>query len=223
MVKFRPIVILSAAISIDGKIATKTGDSRLSSKKDLIRLHRLRSKVDAILIGTNTLHRDDPLLTVRHVKGKNPIRIILDSNGTIPSDSKILKTARQTPTILVVSKSISPTNLQRLQKFPIEIIVAGTRDVNLRLLLKKLASKKIKILMVEGGGTVNWNFIKNNLYDKLVVTISPRIIGGRDSVSLVQGPGFAKVADSPALYLEKTRRIGDFLVLYYSKSGRLIS
>src|SRR3989338_6543970 len=77
MEKSRPHVILSAAISIDGKIATRLGDSKLSSKKDKIRLHRLRSKVDAILVGKNTIHRDDPLLTVRYVKGKNPTRIIL--------------------------------------------------------------------------------------------------------------------------------------------------
>ena len=83
-------VILSAAISIDGKISTRINDSKLSSKQDSIRLHKLRSKVDAILIGKNTLLQDDPLLTVRHVKGKNPIRIILDSSGTISMKSKII-------------------------------------------------------------------------------------------------------------------------------------
>ena len=83
MEKSRPYVILSAAISIDGKIATRLGDSKLSSKKDRIRLHKLRSKVDAILVGKNTVHRDDPLLTVRYAKGKNPTRIILDSQGRI--------------------------------------------------------------------------------------------------------------------------------------------
>ena len=86
-------VILSAAISIDGKISTRINDSKLSSKEDSIRLHKLRSKVDAILIGKNTLLQDDPLLTVRHVKGKNPIRIILDSSGTISIKSKIIKTS----------------------------------------------------------------------------------------------------------------------------------
>jgi len=84
MAKFSPHVILSAALSIDGKISTRSGDSKLSSKEDSIRLHKLRSKVDAILIGKNTLLQDDPLLTVRYTKGKNPTRIILDSKGTIP-------------------------------------------------------------------------------------------------------------------------------------------
>ena len=93
MEKFNMHIILSAAISIDGKISTRSNDSKFSSKEDIIRLHKLRSKVDAILIGKNTLLRDDPLLTVRHTKGKNPIRIILDSKGTISKNSKIIKTS----------------------------------------------------------------------------------------------------------------------------------
>ncbi|MEK0336502.1 MAG: dihydrofolate reductase family protein, partial [Nitrosopumilus sp.] len=90
MEKSKPYVILSAATSIDGKIATRTGDSKLSSKQDSVRLHKLRSKVDAILVGKNTVFRDNPLLTVRYTKGKNPIRIVLDSKGTISKKSKIL-------------------------------------------------------------------------------------------------------------------------------------
>ena len=89
MEKSRPYVIISGAISIDGKIATKTGDSKLSSKQDSIRLHKLRSKVDAILVGKNTVLVDDPLLTVRHTIGKNPTRIILDSKGILSNKSKI--------------------------------------------------------------------------------------------------------------------------------------
>ena len=84
-------VILSAAISIDGKISTRINDSKLSSKEDSIRLHKLRSKVDAILIGKNTLLQDDPLLTVRYTKGKNPTRIILDFIDIVPEESKIIR------------------------------------------------------------------------------------------------------------------------------------
>ena len=99
MEKSKMYVILSAAISIDGKISTRKNDSKLSSKEDSIRLHKLRSKMDAILIGKNTLLRDDPLLTVRYAKGKNPIRIILDSKGSISKNSKIIKTSDAIPTI----------------------------------------------------------------------------------------------------------------------------
>ena len=217
MEKSNPYVILSAAISIDGKISTRTNDSKLSSKDDSIRLHKLRSKVDAILIGKNTLLQDDPLLTVRHTKGKNPIRIILDSKGTIPINSKIIKTSNEISTIVAVSKKISKVNLLKLKKLPIEIIVAGENSVNLKLLMKKLSNKKIKTILVEGGGTVNWEFIKNDLFNELIVTLSPYLIGGNHATSFVGGKGFAKISNSPNLKLKSIKRLKNYLVLNYIK------
>jgi len=217
MAKFSPHVILSAALSIDGKISTRSGDSKLSSKEDSIRLHKLRSKVDAILIGKNTLLQDDPLLTVRYTKGKNPTRIILDSKGTIPINSKIIKTSNEIPTIIVVSKKISKINLLKLQKLPIEIIIAGENSINLKLLLKKLSSKKIKTVLVEGGGTVNWEFIKNDLFHELIITLSPFLVGGNDSISFVEGEGFRKISNSPNLKLKSIKRLKNYLVLNYVK------
>ena len=217
MEKSNPYVILSAAISIDGKISTRAGDSKLSSKEDSIRLHKLRSKVDAILIGKNTLLQDDPLLTVRYTKGKNPIRIILDSKGTISKNSKIIKTSNDVPTIIVISKKISKINLLKLQKLPVEIIVSGENSINLKLLLKKLSSKKIKTILVEGGGTVNWEFIKNNLFNELIITLSPFLIGGNDAISFVEGKGFAKISNSPNLKLKSIKRLKNYFVLNYVK------
>ena len=210
-------VILSAAISIDGKISTRTNDSKISSKEDSIRLHKLRSKVDAILIGKNTLLQDDPLLTVRHTKGKNPIRVILDSKGTIPITSRIIKTSSEIPTIIVVSKKITDKNLLKLKKLPVEIIVSGENSVNLKLLMKKLSTKKIKTILVEGGGTVNWEFIKNNIFNELIGTLSPYLIGGNDSISFVEGKGFAKITNSPKLKLKSIKRLKNYLVLNYLK------
>jgi 2,5-diamino-6-(ribosylamino)-4(3H)-pyrimidinone 5'-phosphate reductase len=180
MEKYKPHVILSAAISIDGKIATRTGNSKLSSNEDLRRLHKLRTKVDAIIIGKNTLMRDDPLLTVRYTKGKNPIRIILDSKGDISTKSKILQTSDKVPTIIAVSKKITKSNLQKLNKFPVKVIITGEKSVNIKSLLKKLSEKKIKSILVEGGGTVNWEFIKQDIFDELIITLSPFVIGGND-------------------------------------------
>ena len=162
-------IILSAAISIDGKISTRTNDSKLSSQEDSTRLHKLRSKVDAILIGKNTMLQDDPLLTVRHTKGKNPTRIILDSKGTISKNSKIIRTSDKIPTIIAVSKKISKANLSKLKKLPVEIIISGENSVNLKLLMKKLSTKKIETILVEGGGTVNWEFIKNIIFNKFPI------------------------------------------------------
>ena len=217
MEKSRPHVILSAAISIDGKIATRLGDSKLSSKKDKIRLHRLRSKVDAILVGKNTIHRDDPLLTVRYVKGKNPTRIILDSQGTISVNSKILQTCNKVPTIIAVSKRISKVNLQKLKRFPVEIIMTGENSVNIKSLMNNLSKRKINTVLVEGGGTINWQFIQNNLFDEVLITIAPFIIGGTDAITFVQGRGFDKIIKSPRLRLNTIKRLENHLVLHYTK------
>ena len=217
MEKFNMYVILSAAISIDGKISTRSNDSKLSSQEDSIRLHKLRSKVDAILIGKNTLLQDDPLLTVRHTKGKNPTRIILDSKGTISKNSKIIKTSDKIPTIIAVSKKISKVNLSKLKKLPVEIIISGENSVNLKLLMKKLSTKKIETILVEGGGTANWEFIKNNIFDELIITLSPYLIGGNDATSLVEGKGFSKIVNSPNLKLKSVKRLKNHLVINYIK------
>ena len=210
-------IILSAAISIDGKISTRSNDSKLSSQDDSIRLHKLRSKVDAILIGKNTMLQDDPLLTVRYTKGKNPTRIILDSKGTISKNSKIIKTSDKIPTIIAVCKKISKVNLSKLKKLPVEIIISGENSVNLKLLIKKLSTKKIETILVEGGGTVNWEFIKNDIFDELIITLSPYLIGGNNATSLVEGKGFTKIVNSPNLKLKSVKRLKNHLVINYIK------
>ena len=215
MVKSRPYVILSAAISIDGNMATKTGDSKLSSKKDLVRVHKLRSNVDAILIGKRTMMIDDPSLTVRYVKGKNPIRIILDSGGSINSNSKIIQTCRKIPTIIAVSEKISEKNIARLQRYGLEVIKCGNKKINLKKLLSILKKKNINKLLVEGGGTTNWSFFKNDLVDEIILTLTPFILGGKNAISLVEGDGFSKISQSYPLKLKNMRRLKNELVLRY--------
>ena len=216
MEKSRPRVILSAAMSLDGKIATKTGDSELSSKQDKVRIHKLRSKVDAILVGSNTVKRDDPLLTVRYVKGKNPLRIVLDSKATINQKSQIIRTCKKIPTIVAVSKKASKQNISKLKKHPLEIMVIGENRVNIKSLLKSLSKKKIKTLLVEGGGTVNWEFIKLGLVDELIVTITPYLLGGQNAITLVEGEGFSHIHKSTKLKLKKICQLGNEIVLHYS-------
>ena len=217
MVNSKPYVIISAATSIDGKIATRTGDSNFSSTQDIVRLHKLRSKVDAILIGKNTVLQDDPMLNVRFVRGKNPTRIILDSTGTISEKSKILQTSNNIPTIIAVSKKITKVNLKKLHQFPVEVIIAGTSSVNIKLLLKKLSTRKLNTILVEGGGTINWEFIKQSLFDELIVTLSPFLIGGKDAISFIQGRGFTKISNSPNIRLKSMKRLKNHLVLHYVK------
>ena len=215
MVKSRPHVILSAAMSLDGKIATRTGDSNLSSEKDLLRVHKLRANVDAILVGKNTLMIDDPLLIVKHVRGKNPIRIILDSKGSIKLTSRIVKTSRMIPTIIAVSEKIKQKNIIRLEKKGAEVIKCGQNKIDLKKLLYILRKKKIKNLLVEGGGLTNWSFIKDKLVDEIIVTITPHVLGGSNAISFVQGEGFDKISKSTLLKLKKIYKMKNEIVLHY--------
>ena len=215
MGRFRPHVIFSAAITLDGKLATRTGDSKLSSKVGKNRVHKLRSKVDAILIGKNTAKLDDPLLSVHHAKKKNPIRIILDSNATISSSSRILKTCSKIPTIIAVSKKAQKKNLQKLEKFPVQVIVSGKYRVNIKKLLTTLRKQGIKNILVEGGGTVNWAFVKENLVDEAIITITPYLVGGMTATTLVDGDGFSTIAKSIRLKLKSVSKMKNEVILHY--------
>jgi 2,5-diamino-6-(ribosylamino)-4(3H)-pyrimidinone 5'-phosphate reductase len=212
MEKSRPYVILSAAISIDGKIATRTRRSNLSSRKDLIRVHNLRKSVDAVLVGKNTVNIDDPLLTVRYVKGNNPIRVILDSKGSLSTKSNVIKTAKSIPTILVVSEN-SPRNIEKFTMKGVQVIRCGKKKIDIKKLLKILRKKGIKKIVVEGGGITNWYFFKEKLVDEIVVTITPYILGGSTAISLVEGVGFGTISNS--FKLRKIEKIQNEIVLHY--------
>ena len=215
MEKSRPYVILSAAMTLDGKIGKNKTKIKLSSKKDKTRVHRLRANVVGILIGKNTLDADNPMLSVRYSKGKNPVRILLDSRGTIKSSSKIIQSCNKIPTIIVTTNLISKKNLCRLEKFPLEVIKCGKTSVDTVKLLKLLYKKDIKKILLEGGGTINWTFLKNGFVDEIIVTITPYILGGSNSISLVEGVGFKNLFPTKKLKLEKIQKIGSELVVYY--------
>ena len=216
MARSRPRVILSAAVSVDGKIATVQGDAGLSSRADRRRVHLLRSRADAILIGKNTLELDDPLLTARLAGGRNPVRVILDSRGTISSGSKILRTSGSVPTIIAVTKRISEDDMLRLRRSPAEVVVCGTEEVDIRALLADLHIRGIRLLLVEGGGIINWYFVKHGLADEVIVTVAPYLVGGQSAASLIRGAGFPSIADSARLRLRSVSRFKDEVVLEYA-------
>ena len=215
MESFRPHVIFSAAITLDGKLATRSGDSKLSSKKDKIRVHKLRSKVDAILVGKNTVKIDDPLLSAHNIKKKNPIRVILDSNAIIRTNSKILKTCLKIPTIIVVSKKALKKNLQKLEKFPVQVIVCGNNTINIKKLLGILKKNGVKNILVEGGGITNWAFVKENLVDEAIITITPYLVGGMTATTLVDGDGFSTITKSIKLKLKNVTKMRNEVILHY--------
>lgn len=217
MAVYRPKVILSAAASIDGKIATKTGDSKFSSKIDKIRVHKLRSQCDAILVGINTVKKDDPLLTVRYHTGKNPTRVILDSKAEISPKSKIIRTASVVPTIIAVSNKAPQKKLRILSKYSLQVVKSGEKIVDIKKLLGILYKKGIRTVLVEGGGTTNWSFVEKKLVDEIILTISPYVVGGLQAVSLVEGAGFARVCGSLRLRLRSVKKQNNELVLHYQR------
>ncbi len=213
MARSKPYVILSAAMSIDGKIATRTGSSNLSSGKDLVRVHNLRTTVGAILVGKNTVYVDNPSLTVRHVKGRNPVRIILDPRARISLNSKIARTSKTIPTMIIVSELATSKRTSLLARKGLQVIKCGKSKIELKKLLSLLAKQGIKKILVEGGGTTNWYFLKEKLVDEILVTITPYIVGGKEAVSLVEGHGFSNVSYS--FRLKQIKRIGNEIVLRY--------
>lgn len=227
----RPRVVLSAATSIDGKIsgARKTSIT-LSSKDDTVRVHKLRARHDAILVGINTVISDDPLLTVRCAKSRaNPVRVILDSRARTPLQSQIIQTSDSIKTVIVVSEMASKRRVSELlQKSAVDVLTMGKQTVDIEKLLKYMITDLgIHSVMVEGGSTVNWEFIRKNLFDEIIIAVSPYVLGGSSSsyedknqgaVSLVGGAGFSRLSDSPKLRLKSSRRLGDHVILSYVKS-----
>jgi 2,5-diamino-6-(ribosylamino)-4(3H)-pyrimidinone 5'-phosphate reductase len=209
-------VTINAAMTLDGKIATARGDSAISSKQDLVRVHRLRAGSDAVVVGVATVLADDPQLTVRHVKGKSPARVIVDSRGRTPEDSRLLKTAGKVRTIIAVTEQAPAGNIDMMENAGAEVIVAGKEQVDLKSLFASLAKMGFRRLLVEGGGELNWSVLSLGLADELIVTVAPRIAGGRLAITLVEGDGFDTIAKGTKLKLSKVERKRDGeLVLYY--------
>jgi len=199
-------VILNAAMSIDGKISTRKNDSAISSKLDLVRVHKLRSTVDGIMIGISTVLEDDPMLNVRYSTTgmKNPTRIIIDSKARIPLNSRIIDSSNKIQTIIAVTHNASSRKIKEIQKKGAQVLVYGNGKVNLRNLFQQLEKMGLKKIIVEGGGEINWSVLKLGLVNELVVTISPVIIGGRDAKTLVEGKGFTNISDGIKMKLSNT-------------------
>jgi 2,5-diamino-6-(ribosylamino)-4(3H)-pyrimidinone 5'-phosphate reductase len=213
-------VTINAAMTLDGKISTASGDSAISSKEDLRRVHKLRATSDAVVVGIATVLADDPQLTVRLVKGKNPTRVVVDSQGRIPADSHLLKTAGKVKTIVAVTEHAPPGSIGRITAAGATVMVAGKDAVDLKLLFARLAEMKFRRVLVEGGGELNWSVLQLGLADKMVVTVAPKIAGGRLATTLVEGDGYAKIAAGIKLQLSKVerKRTGE-VILYYKILG----
>lgn len=187
-----PFVVLKEAMTIDGKIATKTGNSRwVSSKQTRKFAHELRNIYDAILCGINTVLIDNPKLTARLVKrAKNPIRIVLDAHARTPLRANVLR-VKSAPTIIAVGPKAPRKKVRALRKAGAEIIYvpAPKGRINMKALMKKLAKMKITSVLIEGGGEVAASALTAKIVDKAYFFIAPKIFGGRDAKTGVEGDG----------------------------------
>lgn len=209
-----PHVILNSAMSLDGKIAKFGERIKFSNEKDKKRVHGLRKKVDAIMVGINTIIVDNPKLTAHHAENydamKNPVRIIVDSNARIPLESNVLKMGAG-KTIVAVSKNAPESRIEHLKKLGAEVIVCGENEkVDLRELLVKLKNENnIKKILLEGGGTLNKEMLKEGLIDEIFITVAPTLIGY--GVSIING----KLENEIKLKLEGIKQLDEQVVFHY--------
>jgi len=214
----RPYVILNAAMTLDGKIATAKGHSEISCAEDKLRVHAIRAELDAIMVGINTAIADDPKLTSHKISGaKDPIRVIVDSRAKLPLNSRVFGPGGET--IVAVSEDADVDRVESLKEKG-AVITCGKGEVDLRCLLEKLYERGIKSLLLEGGGTLNWGMLNAGLVDEVRVAISPRIVGGKDAITLVEGEGFDRIDKGIELELKRSYPLDRAMVLEYSVEDR---
>ena len=214
----RPFVTVKAAESIDGKIATRKGDSRwISSEKSRRMVHAMRSEADAVMVGVNTVVADDPLLTSR-MNGsarRQPLRIIVDARLSAPLSSKVFSKKLAGNTIVATTRYASRNKMNALEKKGVELLTfnGSGRRVDLKKLLKALSARGVINLLVEGGGTLISSLLNEGLVDKVLFFIAPKIIGGSSAVTAVEGAGAAKVKDAIKIESISVERAGEDILL----------
>lgn len=202
-------------MTLDGKIATKTGSSEISGHEDLVRVHELRRDVDAIMVGINTVLADDPRLTVHKIQSTqhdNPLRIVVDSNARTPLDFRILNS--DAPTLIAVTESADPDKVKQLKKL-VDVVVCGEKHVDLKKLMKHLYDMGIKTLMLEGGSTLNYSMLSEGFVDEVRVCIAPMIAGGKYAKTLADGAGVDEMEDAVKLEFKKSYNLGQDLIVEY--------
>jgi diaminohydroxyphosphoribosylaminopyrimidine deaminase/5-amino-6-(5-phosphoribosylamino)uracil reductase len=211
-----PYVIAKWAMSLDGKTATYTGDSRwVSSKESREYVHKVRSQVDAVVVGINTVLRDDPLLTSRIPGGRNPKRIVLDSQARIPLDCKLLKSLEESGVIIATTPSAPREKVEELRKAGCGVLLLGGNEQGIDVIefLEVLGQWKFTNVLLEGGGSLTASFFEKGLVDKVMVFVSPKIIGGAEAKTPVGGKGVASIKESLRLKeIQITRFSEDILI-----------
>lgn len=203
----RPYVILNAAMTLDGKIATSSGSSNISGAKDLERVHELRKDCDGIMVGIGTVLADDPRLTVHKIDAKpsdNPVRIVVDSKCRTPADARI--TNGDAKTIIAMANEYkdefkASDKYEILKSKGVKFFFSGDVQVDLKMLMIYLHEEGIDKLMLEGGSTLNFSMIKAGLIDEISICVAPMVVGGVNAKTFFDGEGFNTMDESVKLKL----------------------
>jgi diaminohydroxyphosphoribosylaminopyrimidine deaminase/5-amino-6-(5-phosphoribosylamino)uracil reductase len=207
----RPFVTLKAAVTLDGRIATATGDSRwVTGEAARAEVHRLRDRADAVLVGAGTARQDDPLLTTRlpRGRGRDPLRVVLDTRLRLPRSLKVFHAESPAPTLVATGRRGAAAPVEG-----VELLVCRTRRgrVDLTDLLARLAARGVTHLLVEGGAAVHRSFLEARLVDRVVLHVAPKILGG--GKAWLDGPGPRRMGEALALGEVRVRRLGEDLVV----------
>jgi len=212
----RPFVTLKLAMSLDGKIATRTGESKwITGAKARAAAHRLRHEHDAVMVGINTALADDPELTCRLPgQHRQPTRVIVDSRARLPLNARCISNSART--IVAASERAKPAQLRALSKAGVETITVGVERVNLLDLMAALGERNITSVLIEGGGTLAASALDAGLIDKVILFIAPMLIGGAESRPGIGGRGVDGLADAWRLRDVRMKRVGgDWMIEGY--------
>lgn len=217
----RPFVILKTAMTLDGRIATKAGESRwITNEASRAYVHELRDKVDGIMVGIGTVLADDPELTTRLAdrKGKNPLRIIVDTKARIPLSAAVCEVNDSKRTLLVVGENADSNKMASLKELGVEICVVKEKNgqIDLPALMVTLGEREITSILLEGGSTLNGMMLAERLIDKVYFFYAPKIFGGREAPSAIGGVGTDRIADAPVITDYTLQQIeNDILMIGY--------
>ncbi len=224
-----PFVGIKVAMSLDGKIGTMTGESHwITGERSRQFVHRLRDQSDAIMVGIETVLKDDPRLTTRieSGEGKDSVRVIVDSTARLPVDARVIESNSSAGIILAVTNQAPPDKCRLLEEKGVEVLLLPEVDgrVDVKALMKKLAEREISIVLVEGGGTLNYSLLEQSLVDKLFIFIAPLIIGGAKSPTAFAGSGIASLSKAWAIEdIEMKQFDRDLLLIGYPASRVAVS
>lgn len=214
----KPFVILKCAATLDGRIATRSGDARwVSGPQSRHRVHRLRHAVDAILVGVDTVKADDPALTTRlpGVSGRDATRIILDTHLSIPLKARVLTQSSEADTVLVTSPAVSANARRRAEAAGATVLPCPCRDgrIDVARLMPVLGARGIASVLVEGGSRVSGSMLRAGVVDKVIFFFAPKLLGGDDGIPICRGTGPAAMRDCLQVEGLRVQRCGEDVMI----------